>query len=50
MVAAVRDDAVAAGLTTEADFDAGVRALERTTEPDGVFSYTFIKGVGLAPA
>jgi hypothetical protein len=26
--------------------DAGVRALYRTTEADGVFCYTFFKGVG----
>ena len=27
-------------------FDAGVRDLNRTTEADGVFCYTFFKGVG----
>ena len=27
-------------------FDAGVRDLYRTAEPDGTFSYTFFKGVG----
>jgi hypothetical protein len=29
-------------------FDAGVRDLYRTAEPDGVFCYTFFKGVGTA--
>ena len=33
---------------SRARFDAGVRALHRTTEPDGVFCYTFFKGVGVA--
>jgi hypothetical protein len=27
-------------------FDVGVRDLHRTTEADGVFCYTFVKGVG----
>lgn len=27
-------------------FDAGIRALYRTAEEDGVFCYTFFKGVG----
>ncbi len=30
-------------------FDAGVRALYRTAEADGVFCYTFFKGVGHTP-
>ncbi len=47
MVAAIRDDAVRAGLTDAAAFDTGIRALLRTTEPDGVFCYTFFKAVGL---
>jgi len=28
-------------------FDAGIKALNRTAEPDGVFCYTFFKGVGV---
>ncbi len=47
MVAAIRDDAVRAGLTDAAAFDAGIRALLRTTEPDGVFCYTFFKAACL---
>lgn len=46
MIEGVREPAIAAGLTEPEDFDAGVRALHRTTEPDGVFCYTFFKGVG----
>lgn len=46
MVHGVRAPALAAGLTTPEAFDAGIRALHRTTEPDGVFCYTFFKAVG----
>jgi hypothetical protein len=43
------DAAIAAGLVDPATFDAGVRDLYRTTEADGVFCYTFFKGVGEKP-
>jgi SAM-dependent methyltransferase len=43
MVEGVRIAALAAGITAADDFDAGVRDLYRTSEPDGVFSYTFFK-------
>jgi hypothetical protein len=46
MIEGVRDAAVGAGLIGAATFDSGVRALYRTTEVDGVFCYTFFKGVG----
>ena len=46
MIEGVREPALAAGLIDAERFDAGVRALHRTTEPDGVFCYTFFKGVG----
>lgn len=46
MVEGVRETAVAAGLTGPDRFDAGIAALRRTAEPDGVFCYTFFKGVG----
>ena len=46
MIEGVRDAAMSAGLIRPATFDAGVRDLYRTTEPDGVFCYTFFKGVG----
>lgn len=46
MVEGVRDPAIAAGLIGPERFDAGIRDLNRTTEADGTFSYTFFKGVG----
>ena len=46
MVEGVRDPAIATGLIEAESFDAGVRDLHRTTEEDGVFCYTFFKGVG----
>ncbi len=46
MIAGVRAPALAAGLIAPETFDAGVRDLHRTTEADGVFCYTFFKGVG----
>lgn len=49
MIEGVRDKALAAGLTTPEDFDAGVRGLLRAAEPDGVFCYTFFKAVGVKP-
>ncbi len=46
MVEGVREPAIAAGLVTPETFHAGVRDLYRTAEEDGVFCYTFFKGVG----
>jgi Methyltransferase domain len=46
MIEGVRDPALAAGLLEPGRFDAGVRDLHRTAEADGVFCYTFFKGVG----
>ena len=48
MIEGVREDAIAAGLIEPARFDAGIRDLYRTAEADGVFCYTFFKGVGLS--
>lgn len=45
MVEGVRDDAIARGLIDEAAWNRGIRDLDRTTEPDGVFCYTFFKAV-----
>jgi SAM-dependent methyltransferase len=50
MIVGARDSAIAAGLSSEADFDAGIRDLHRTTEPDGVFCYTFFKATAVVPA
>lgn len=49
MVEGVRDSAISSGLITAEIFDAGIRDLYRTAEPDGVFCYTFFKGVATRP-
>lgn len=49
MVAAVREEALAAGLSTAADFDRGVAELYRTAEEDGTFQYTFVKATAVGP-
>ncbi len=45
MIDGVRGSAIESGLADSASFDAGIRDLYRTAEPDGVFCYTFFKGV-----
>lgn len=47
MIEGVRGPAITAELIAADDFDAGVRDLYRTAEKDGVFCYTFFKGVGV---
>lgn len=49
MIEGVRAPAVAAGLIEADAFDAGLRALHRTAEPDGVFCYTFFKATAVRP-
>lgn len=46
MIEGVRDAAIEAGIVEPGVFDAGIRDLYRTAEPDGVFCYTFFKAVG----
>ena len=46
MIEGIRERAIAAGLIEPDRFDDGVQALRRTTGADGVFCYTFFKGVG----
>lgn len=46
MIAGIRTPAIAAGLIEPERFDAGIRDLHRATAADGVFCYTFFKGVG----
>lgn len=48
MVAAVREQAVAAGLSEPERFDRGIRDLERTAGADGVFCYTFFAATALS--
>jgi SAM-dependent methyltransferase len=45
MIEGAREAAIPAGFVESQRFDAGVKALYRTAEPDGVFCYTFFKAV-----
>lgn len=47
MIEGVREPAIAAGLIHAERFDVGIRDLERTTEADGVFCYTFFKATAI---
>ncbi|HJS76730.1 MAG TPA: methyltransferase domain-containing protein [Burkholderiales bacterium] len=46
MIEGVRENAIRSGMIAPERFDEGIRALYRTAEADGVFCYTFFKGVG----
>ncbi len=46
MIEGVRESAIKAGIIEQDVFEKGIRDLYRTTEPDGVFCYTFFKAVG----
>jgi hypothetical protein len=48
MVSSVRDDALAAGLITRAEWDRGIADLNRTAEDGGTFHYTFFKAVAVS--
>ena len=43
MIEGVRSSSIEAGLIDEKTFDEGIKALNRTTQADGVFCYTFFK-------
>jgi hypothetical protein len=43
MIEGIRDPAIKAGMIEPHVFEKGVKDLYRTTEPDGVFCYTFFK-------
>ena len=45
MIEGVREPAIEAGMVEAERFDAGIRALHRTAEADGVFCYTFFKAL-----
>ena len=47
MIEGVREPAIKAGMIEPELFDAGIRALYRAAEEDGVFCYTFFKGLGI---
>ncbi len=49
MIAGLREQAVAAGLTDCESWDQGIRDLERTTEDGGMFCYTFFRATGRKP-
>lgn len=50
MIESVRDDALAAALITETDWDHGIADLRRTADDDGTFHYTFFKATGTRSA
>lgn len=47
MIEGIRGSALSAGLTDPDSFEKGIQDLYRTTEPDGVFCYTFFKAVAI---
>jgi ubiquinone/menaquinone biosynthesis C-methylase UbiE len=47
MIEGVENDSIHQGLINSETFRKGISDLYRTSEPDGVFSYTFFKGFGL---
>jgi hypothetical protein len=49
MIESVRDQALAAGLMTAADWDRGISDLHRTAGEGGTFHYTFFKGTAVNP-
>jgi SAM-dependent methyltransferase len=49
MVEGVRDPALLQDLISAEEWERGIRDLHRTTEPDGVFCYTFFKATAVKP-
>lgn len=49
MIEGIRESVLDSELLTSERFDAGVRALKRAAEKDGVFCYTFFKATGRKP-
>jgi ubiquinone/menaquinone biosynthesis C-methylase UbiE len=47
MIEGIGEKAIQQGIVDKATFEKGVQDLYRTTESDGVFSYTFFKGFGI---
>jgi hypothetical protein len=50
MVEAVRHDALAAGLISQARWDQGIADLRRTADDGGTFHYAFFKALAVNPA
>jgi hypothetical protein len=44
MVEGVREQALSLGLMDESDWDAGIAAMYRATQPGGTFCYSFFRG------
>ncbi len=47
MIEGVKASAVTAGIITDEEMTAGIEDLYKTATPEGVFSYTFFKGVAV---
>ena len=47
MIEGVREAAIGSGIIEKHVFEKGIADLYRTTEPDGVFCYTFFKAIGI---
>lgn len=47
MVAGVKDASISSGMIDEETWKKGIDGLCRTTEPDGIFCYTFFKATGI---
>jgi SAM-dependent methyltransferase len=49
MIEPVRDEAIAAGLITSAEWERGIVDLRSTADPGGTFNYTFFKATAVNP-
>ncbi len=47
MMKGIAEDVIHEGLISKSDFELGIKGLMRTTNKDGIFSYTFFKGHGI---
>jgi hypothetical protein len=47
MIEGIGEKAIQQGIVDRLTFENGIKDLYRTSEPDGVFSYTFFKGFGI---
>lgn len=46
MIEGIKEKAISSSLIDEVSFDKGIKDLYRTSQSDGVFCYTFFKGIG----
>lgn len=49
MIEGIKEQAIEKKIINEATWEKGIQDLYRTTSPDGVFCYTFFKGVAVKP-